>query len=55
MFDDARFYSRLAEDSQSYGKVSSAESRLYVCISALDFDDDLLNAIESADDYLMQP
>lgn len=53
MFDDARFYSRLAENSASYGKVSSDESRLYLMISALDFDDDLLAAIDRADEYLL--
>lgn len=53
MFEDARFYSRLAENSASYGKVSSDESRMYLAISALDFDDDLLCAIDSADDYLL--
>ena len=53
MFDDARFYSRLAEDSASYGKVSSDESRMYLRISALDFDDDLLSAMEKEDEYLL--
>ena len=54
MFDDARFYSRLAEDSFSYGKASSADSRMYLAISALDFDDDLLAAIDDADYYLLE-
>ena len=54
MFDDARFYSRLAEDSASYGKVSSEESRMFLRISALDFDDDLLAAMDKADDFLIK-
>ena len=54
MFDDARFYSRLAENSNSYGKVSSTESRMFLALSAVDFDDDLLAAIDSADDYLIE-
>ena len=53
MFDDARFYSRLAEDSRSYGKVKSDESHMFLMISALDFDDDLLCAMERGDDYLV--
>lgn len=53
MFDDARFYSRLAENSQSYGKVSADENRMYLRISALDFDNDLLAAIDCADEYLV--
>ena len=53
MFDDARFYSRLAEDSALYGKVHSDDCRMYLAISALDFDDDLLAAMDSADDYLL--
>ena len=53
MFDDARFYSRLAENSKCYGKVSSDESRMFLTISALDFDDDLLAAMDKADDYLL--
>ena len=53
MFDDARFYSRLAENSSSYGKVRSEDNRMYLAISALDFDDDLLVAMDRADDYLI--
>ena len=53
MFDDARFYSRLAEDSRSYGRVSSEESHMYLLISALDFDDDLLAAMERGDEWLV--
>lgn len=53
MFDDARFYSRLAENAASYGKAKADESRLYLSISALDFDDDLLAAMDRADDYLL--
>ena len=53
MFDDARFYSQLAENAASYGKVRSDESRMYLMISALDFEDDLLSAIDRADDYLL--
>ena len=53
MFDDARFYSRLAEDSAVYGKADSSDSRMYLAISALDFDDDLLAAIDRAEDFLL--
>ena len=53
MFDDARFYAKLRENARSYGKVRSDESRMYLAISALDFDDDLLAAIDRADDYLL--
>ena len=53
MFDDARFYSRMAEDSRCYGRVKSDESHMFLMISALDFDDDLLNAMEHGDDYLI--
>ena len=53
MFDDARFYSTLAENSGSLGHAACADSPMYLAISALDFDDDLLNAMESAEDYLI--
>ena len=53
MFDDARFYSRLAEDSYSYGKASSSDSPMFIMISAIDFDDDLLSAIDRADEFLL--
>ena len=49
MFDDARFYCRLAEDPKSYGIESCRESRLYLKISELDVNDDLLDFIESID------
>lgn len=53
MFDNARFYLRLKGNANSYGKVRSDESRMYLSISALDFDDDLLSAIDRADEYLL--
>ena len=53
MFDDARFYSKLAEDSRSYGRAKCSDCAMYLAISRLDFEDDLLAAIESADDYLI--
>ena len=53
MFDDARFYSRLAEDSQSYGKAKCNDSAMFLAIIKLDFDDDLLVAMDNADDYLL--
>lgn len=43
----------MAQDAASYGKVRSDESRMYLAISALDFNDDLLSAIDRADDYLL--
>ena len=52
MFDDARFYCRLAEDSQSYGKVKCNDSAMFLAISKLDFTDDLLDAMDN-DDYLL--
>ena len=54
MFDDARFYCRLAEDSQSYGKAKCNDSAMFLAISKLDFDDDLLTAIDRAEDYLIE-
>lgn len=54
MFDDACFYAKLKENAACYGKVRSEESRMYLTISALDFDDDLLAAIDRADDYLLE-
>ena len=54
MFDDARFYNRLAEDSRSYGRAKCTDSAMYLAISRLDFNDDLLVAMESADDYLIE-
>ena len=53
MFDDARFYNRLAEDSASYGKVKCSDSAMYITISALDMDDDLLEAVDNADSWLI--
>ena len=52
MFDDARFYCRLAEDSQSYGKAKCNDSVMFLAISKLDFEDDLLDAMDN-DDYLL--
>ncbi len=54
MFDDARFYNRLAENSRSFGHAKCSDSAMFLAISALDFDDDLLAAMESADDYLLE-
>lgn len=53
MFDDARFYSRLAEDSQSYGHAKCSDSAMFLAISRLEFDNDLLDTIENADEYLI--
>lgn len=53
MFDDAIFYCRLAEDPKSYGIESCTESRLYLKISELDVDNDLLDFMESMDDCLL--
>ncbi|GEM_PF-1984897 len=53
MFDDARFYCRLAEDSASYGKADCKDSAMFLTISKLDFEDDLLDAMDNADDYLL--
>ena len=53
MFDDARFYNRLAEDSQSYGYAKCSDSAMFLAISRLEFDDDLLDVIENSDDYLI--
>ena len=54
MFDDARFYCRLAESSASYGKAKCSDSAMFLAISKLDFDDDLLVAMDNADDYLIE-
>ena len=53
MFDDARFYGSLAENSKSYGKAKCTDSAMYIAIGALDFDDDLLAAMDDADTYLL--
>lgn len=53
MFDDARFYGSLAENSKSYGIAECDDCAMYIAISALDFDDDLLEAMEKADAYLI--
>lgn len=53
MFDDARFYNKLAENSKSYGKARCADNAMYLQISRLDFDNDLLSAIDKAEDYLL--
>ena len=53
MFDDARFYNSLAQDSQSYGRARCADSAMYIAISALDFADDLLDAMENSGAYLL--
>ena len=53
MFDDARFYSRLAENSRSYGKPNCDDCAMFIKISALDTDDDLLAAMDRADEFLI--
>ena len=53
MFDDARFYNNLAENSKSYGKARCTDNAVYLAISQLDFDNDLLTAIDDAEDYLL--
>jgi len=53
MFDDARFYNTLAEDTKSYGKAKCSDSAMFITISALDMDDDLLVAIDEADSWLI--
>lgn len=53
MFDDARFYCRLAENTNSYGKAKCTDSAMFLTISKLDFEDDLLVAMDNADDYLL--
>lgn len=54
MFDDARFYGKLAENSRCYGKLRCDDCTMYIRISALDTDDDLLAAMEKADEYLIE-
>lgn len=53
MFDDARFYSRLAEDSRSYGYVSSSDCSSRYTFKPQDSDDDLLSAMDRAEEYLV--
>ena len=53
MFDDARFYNQLAENTGSYGKAKCSDSAMFLRISKLDFDDDLLAAMDSAEEYLI--
>lgn len=53
MFDDARFYNSLAENSASYGKADCSDSAMFLAISKLDFEDDLLAAMDRAEEYLL--
>ena len=53
MFDDARFYGKLAENSRTYGKISCDDCAMFLRISALDTDDDLLAAIDRAEEFLI--
>ena len=53
MFDDARFYGKLAENSRTYGKLSCDDCAMFLRISALDTDDDLLAAIDRAEEFLI--
>ncbi len=53
MFDDVRFYVRLAENSRAYGKPCCDDCAMFLRISALDTEDDLLSAIDRADDFLV--
>ena len=53
MFDDARFYGKLAENSRTYGKISCNDCAMFLRISALDTDDDLLAAIDRAEEFLI--
>ena len=53
MFDDARFYCRLAENTRSYGKARCTDNAMFLAISKLDFEDDLLSAMDKAEDYLL--
>ena len=53
MFDDAIFYNRLAEDTKSYGKAKCSDSAMFINISALDMDDDLLEAVENEESWLI--
>lgn len=54
MFDDARFYSRLAENTRSYGRAKCSDSAMFLAISKLDFEDDLLAAMDDAEEYLIE-
>ena len=36
MFEDARFYCKLAENSNSYGKAKCSDSAMFLAISKLD-------------------
>lgn len=53
MFDDARFYNRLAEDSASYGRVKCSDSAMFLSIGKLELDDDLLSAIDEGECWLI--
>ena len=53
MFDDARFYDTLAKDKKSYGRAKCSDSAMFITISALDMDDDLLEAVENAERWLI--
>ena len=53
MFDDAKFYDTLAKDKKSYGKPKCSDSAMFINISALDMEDDLPDAIENAESWLL--
>ena len=53
MFDDARFYGKLAEDSRSYGYVSCSDFASRKTFKPQDSDDDLLSAMDRAEEYLV--
>ena len=53
MFDDARFYSRLAEDSRSYGYADCNDIGGSDPDGKLDFENDLLSAMDRAEEYLI--
>ena len=53
MFDDARFYSKLAEDSRSYGYVNCSDFASRAAFKPQDSDDDLLSAMDRAEEYLI--
>lgn len=53
MFDDARFYCRLAENSRSYGYADCSDSPMIVSACPKDFENDLLCAMERTEEYLV--
>ena len=53
MFEDVKIYERQSAKAAIGGKKKCSDNPMFIAIGALDFDDDLLDAMEHADRYLL--